>query len=74
MTVTRAAELLGFGEAAEWLRAEGLVAVAVIGKGKNTRRVERVVWRQVLARLEQSVHVEPVAQPARKTYHRAADV
>jgi hypothetical protein len=60
LTKTRAAEILGFDGAADWLEAEGLVS-RIAATRKRKRRgvrveeiaiVERVVWRRVLRRLE----------------------
>lgn len=72
LTVTRAAELLGFREADEWLREQDLVSVAVF----QGRRVERVVWRRVLARLEESNAPANAAStpPVPKKRYRLADV
>lgn len=75
LTVTRAAELLGFGGAEEWLRDEGLVSSFGFGR----RRIDRVVWRSVLERLEACSEVkakepEPTPKKRRRKAHRLAVV
>jgi hypothetical protein len=90
LTKTRAAELLGFDGAAEWLEAEGLVSrIAATRKRRGQDPlpivVERVVWRRVLRRLEgDDAHVsfggetpgspQDPPQPVKKKRYRLASV
>lgn len=64
-----AAELLGFRGARAWLEREGLVCRLGVGG----REVRRVVWRQVLARLEQGDEPAPKTRRRGREY-RLADV
>lgn len=70
LSVTQAAELLGFRDAKAWLRREGLVSEIRLGE----RVVERVVWRRVLAKLEGAPSETPVQAdaPKRRTYRLAS--
>lgn len=65
LSPSQAAELLGFRGALEWLQREGLITRIGVGG----REVRRVVWRQVLERLEGKA-APPTGRARRRTEYR----
>lgn len=77
LSLIEAASALGIREtdAIRWLRAEGLVASLRLPPDEEHpegRKVERVVWRRVLARLEAGEEPAPVPRAARGGLRRAS--